>query len=54
MLELDPECDCPTCTILRSLWPDTVAAVAEHYHLDHAAAELHVQTYAPTIPRRVQ
>lgn len=54
MLELEPECLCPTCQILRSLWADTVAAVAEHYHLDDAEAEQHVRTYAPTIPRLTQ
>lgn len=52
--ELETECLCPTCAAMRSLWADTVAAVAEHYHLDDAAAELHVRTYAPTIPRMTQ
>jgi len=54
MLELEPECLCPTCVAMRTLWEDTVAAVAEHYHLDDAEAELHVHTYAPTIPRMTQ
>jgi hypothetical protein len=40
--------------ILRSLWYDTVATVAEHYHLDDAEAEQHVRTYAPSIPRMTQ
>lgn len=54
MPELEPGCLCPTCRILRSLFADTVAVVAEHYHLDDATAVLHVRTYAPTIPRLTQ
>lgn len=52
MLVFDEPCNCATCVAMRSLWADTVATVAEHYHLDDA--ELHVHTYAPTIPRMTQ
>jgi hypothetical protein len=54
MPELEPECCCAICVAMRTLWPDTVAVVAEHFDLDDAEAELHVQTHAPTIPRMVQ
>jgi hypothetical protein len=54
MPELEPECCCAICVAMRSLWEDTVAAVAEHFDLDAAAAEQRVRTYAPTIPRMTQ
>jgi hypothetical protein len=54
MRALEPECACAICVAMRTIWPDTVAAVAEHFHLDDAAAEQHVLTYAPTIPRMTQ
>lgn len=54
MPEFDPECLCPTCVILRSLFANAVAVVAERYHLDDAEAKQHVWTYAPTIPRMMQ
>jgi hypothetical protein len=54
MRALEPECACAICVALRTIWPDTVAAVAEHFDLDAAAAEQHVLTYAPTIPRMTQ
>jgi hypothetical protein len=54
MRALEPECACAICVAMRTIWPDTVAAVAEHFHLDDAAAEQHVRTYAPTIPRLMQ
>lgn len=54
MLVFGEQCDCPMCQCLRTLWPDTVAVIAEHFGIDDAEAELHVQTYAPTLPRMVQ
>jgi hypothetical protein len=54
MLVIEPECACAICVAMRTLWEDTVAAVAEHFDLDDAQATLHVQTYAPTIPRMTQ
>jgi hypothetical protein len=54
MRALEPECACAICVAMRSLWYDTVATVAEHYHLDDAEAEQHVRTYAPSIPRMTQ
>jgi hypothetical protein len=54
MLVFEDPCNCPICQCRRTLWEDTVAAVAEHFDLDDAEATLHVQTYAPTLPRMVQ